>query len=175
MGRQETRAEQQNRTRRTVARLLSLAEMVERSAFQLTFVRFFLLWLLRPAETLIFRHVCAMASDAGLPDLPEEFGLLDEYETPDSATEALVMAQRLRALANIIVLLDAFENTLRSEQDHALRIYFRQHMSGLSRRVATVSLLKLRASAMSQLERPEVRSAPTCSALSGHFAAFTHT
>ena len=70
MIRQESQAEQKNRRRRIVARLLSLADRVERSALQLTVIRYFLLWLLRPVEARVFNHVCALADDAGLPDLP---------------------------------------------------------------------------------------------------------
>lgn len=168
MSRQETRAERQNRTKRTLARLLSLAAMVERSAFQFTFIRFFLLWLLRPAEAKIFEHVCVMANDAGLPDLPDEFGLCDDPEVADSAQEALLLAQRLRALANIYMLLDALHWANRFEQDSILRAHYRRLWRESGQDAEIAARLKWAAgAAASGFGRPEVRPAHTWVAAAG--------
>lgn len=158
-----TQTDDNIRAMRSVARLLSLADRVERSCFQFRLIRVFLLWLLRPAELRVRRNVFSLARDAGLPELPDIHGLFDAAESGElvhnSAQEALDMAVRLRALATILTWLYDLDMIRDSCRDQLFRAGCWRRMRCLAKSAQSNTALKLRAarSGRATSRRLEVR------------------
>lgn len=161
----QTQSDSEIRIRRSVARLLSLADRVERSCFQFVLIRVFLLWLLRPAELRIRDNVFGLAEDFGFAELPSDFNVFEVSDSGglahNSVDEALDMALRLRALAGLMVWIYGLDLTGAHNNEALFRENYWRHMRCLADVLQVRAHTKLRAGQYCKrtFQRPEVRPA----------------
>lgn len=137
------------RIRRSVARLLSLADRLERSCFQVFLIRIFLLWLLRPVELRIRNKVFGMAEDFGLVELPAVFNVFEASDSGflplNSTEEALDLALRLRALAGLMVWIYGLDLSTCQTSDDFFWAHYWRHMRCLTAGLQQRALARLNA------------------------------